>query len=176
MTDDPAALLPYRKGAGIVLFNRDGKVFVGRRISRRRAKNNAGWQMPQGAIDGAETPREAVFRELAEETGTDKAEIIAESPRWLSYDLPPDRMGRSWGGKYRGQTQKWFALRFTGSDEDFNLEATAKPEFSEWKWVGIDELLPLIVGFKRGVYEAVVAEFRHLARPWGQGSGGRDGG
>lgn len=166
MTNDPADALPYRKAVGIVLFSRAGQVFVGRRIVRRRIKDNAGWQMPQGAIDGAETPREAVLRELAEETGTAKAEIIAESAQWLSYDLPPDRMGRSWGGRFRGQTQKWFALRFTGSDMDFNLEATRKPEFSDWKWVAIDDLLLLIVDFKRDVYKAVVEEFRHLAKPW----------
>jgi putative (di)nucleoside polyphosphate hydrolase len=166
VSNDRATGLPYRKGVGIMLFNPAGLVFVGRRISKRRAKDNAGWQMPQGAIDGGETPREAALRELAEETGTTKAEIIAESVHWLSYDLPPERMGRSWGGRYRGQTQKWFALHFTGTDDDFDLEASKKPEFSEWKWVAIDEILPLIVGFKRAVYEAVVEEFRHLACPW----------
>jgi putative (di)nucleoside polyphosphate hydrolase len=119
--------------------------------------------MPQGGIDVGETPRQAVLRELAEETGTDKAEIIAESRDWYSYDLPPDLADRVWGGRYRGQRQKWFALAFTGRDSDIDLEASDKPEFSAWKWMPLAQLPRLIVPFKRRLYEAVAAEFADLA-------------
>ena len=121
------------------------------------------WQMPQGGIDDGETPVMAVMRELAEETGTDKADIIAETKGWLTYDLPDDLMGVSWGGRYRGQTQKWFALRFTGVDADFDLNAADKPEFTDWKWVAMAELPRLAVPFKRRLYDEILAEFQELA-------------
>jgi putative (di)nucleoside polyphosphate hydrolase len=121
------------------------------------------WQMPQGGIDPGETPREAAMRELCEETGTDKAEIIAESRVLHRYDLPVEIAGRMWGGRFRGQKQIWFAMRFTGEDIDINL-ATEHPEFDVWEWVAADELPGLIVPFKRAIYIAILEEFReHLA-------------
>ena len=148
----------YRPSAGIMLLDRRGRVFVAQRIDTP----DDAWQMPQGGIDPGESPRDAALRELREELGTGKAEIIAESARWLSYDFPPALAGKLWQGRFRGQRQKWFALRFTGEDRDINLQ-TADPEFSAWKWVAIDELPALIVEFKRAIYDQVVAEFRHLA-------------
>ena len=151
--------LPYRKGVGAMLFNAEGKVFVARRIN----SPGQAWQMPQGGIDRGERPAQAVLRELAEEIGTDKAEIVAKSSRWFSYDLPGQRVGKVWKGKYRGQKQRWFALRFTGVDSDIALGAAPHPEFSDWKWVAIETLPETIVAFKREVYERLVTEFRPLA-------------
>jgi len=147
----------YRRGVGIMLLNRDGKVFVGRRIDQEEEA----WQMPQGGIDRGETPRDAAFRELREETGTDKADVVAESKGWLTYDLPGALRGRLWRGRYVGQKQKWFAMRFQGRDGDIDL-ATHHPEFSAWRWVGHDQLVTLIVPFKRALYGDVLAEFAHL--------------
>ena len=163
MGNEDAAKRPYRRCVGALLFNAEGLVFVG----RRRDTREDAWQMPQGGIDGDETPEKAVFRELDEEIGTANAEIIAESRGWLSYDLPDEIAGRLWGGRYRGQEQKWFALRFTGRDADIDLGEGADAEFSDWKWVPIDDLPGLIVPFKRPIYEAVVNQFRHLVGPAG---------
>jgi putative (di)nucleoside polyphosphate hydrolase len=146
----------YRPAVGIMLLNRRGRVFVARRIDMART---SAWQMPQGGIDPGETPRQAAVRELAEEIGTGKAEIVAESSRWLSYDLPAPLAATVWGGRYRGQRQKWFAMRFTGCDADIDL-ATAHPEFDAWRWVTPDELPGLIVSFKRRLYIDILAEFR----------------
>ena len=143
-----------------MLFNRDGHVFVGKRIDQTLE----GWQMPQGGIDEGETPRDAVFRELEEEIGTRNAEILREHPDWLKYDLPPRLVGLSLRGRYRGQTQKWFAMRFLGEDSEINL-ATSHPEFSHWRWAPIEDLLRLIVPFKRDTYTKVIAAFRDLAKP-----------
>ena len=153
--------LPYRKGVGAMLFNAEGKVFVARRIN----SPGQAWQMPQGGIDRGERPAQAVLRELEEEIGTDKAEIVAKSSRWFSYDLPAQRLGKVWKGKYRGQKQRWFALRFTGGDGDIDLNASGHPEFNDWKWVDIDDLVRLIVPFKRAIYKEIVAEFHHLVGP-----------
>lgn len=148
----------YRAGVGLMLLNRANLVFVARRIDTP----GDAWQMPQGGIDSGETPRQAALRELAEEIGTARAEIIGESREWLSYDLPPELRGGSWGGRYRGQRQKWFALRFLGTDADIDL-ATETPEFLDWKWVPMVDLPRLIVPFKRDLYERLVAEFAYLA-------------
>jgi len=150
--------LPYRPCVGAMLINAAGRVFVAKRI------DNPGdaWQMPQGGIDEGENPAKAVMRELQEEIGTDKAEIIAESDRWRDYDLPDELIGKLWGGKYRGQRQKWFALKFLGVDDDINIDAHETPEFSDWKWVEIDEVINLIVPFKRTLYGDIVSEFRPL--------------
>ena len=150
--------LPYRSCVGAMLVNAVGRVFVAKRID----SPGDAWQMPQGGIDEGEDPAKAVMRELQEETGTDKAEIIAESDRWRAYDLPDELIGRLWGGKYRGQRQKWFALKFLGEDNDIDIEANETPEFSDWKWVEIDEVVNLIVPFKRALYRDIVSEFRRL--------------
>jgi putative (di)nucleoside polyphosphate hydrolase len=150
--------LPYRRGVGIVLVNARGKVFVGERTGVPGA-----WQMPQGGIDKGETPRRAAFREMLEEIGTDKAEIIAVTNRWLRYDLPNPVAKKSWRGKYRGQEQKWFLMRFTGTDRDINV-ATKHPEFVAWKWMAFTRLPKVIVPFKRALYEQVVAEFAPLVK------------
>lgn len=153
MTVDVSAL-PYRPCAGIMLINSEDKVFVARRIDT----DLDAWQMPQGGIDDGEDPRQAAVRELMEEIGTDKADIIAESVGWIPYDLPADLVGKVWKGKYRGQTQKWFLMRFLGQDSDINI-ATEHPEFNAWQWVPLADVPRLIVPFKRDVYERVVAEF-----------------
>ena len=150
------AELPYRRGVGVALINDAGKVFVAERIDTPGA-----WQMPQGGIDKGETPRRAARRELQEEIGTAKAKIIAESKRWLRYDLPPDLVGKVWRGKYAGQEQKWFLMRFTGEDSDIDL-ATEHPEFRAWKWIAFRQLPRTIVGFKRKIYRQVVEEFESL--------------
>lgn len=149
----------YRPCVGLMLLNAAGHVFIGRRIDTANA-----WQMPQGGVDPGEEPRVAALRELREETGTDRAEILAESPIWRPYDLPARLGSRIWGGRYRGQAQKWFALRFTGADADIDL-ATGHPEFDAWRWIPVERLVQLVVPFKRDVYREVVEEFRHLAVP-----------
>jgi putative (di)nucleoside polyphosphate hydrolase len=157
----PLDELPYRPCAGIMLANMQGKIFVGQRMDR--LEGTGAWQMPQGGIDKGEDPRTAGLRELAEETAVTSAEIIAESSHWYNYDLPEHLIGKSWTGKYRGQTQKWLALRFTGDDTEIDLAPLGhKQEFDQWRWARMDELIELIVPFKRQVYEQVIAEFRHL--------------
>lgn len=145
--------LPYRSGVGIMLINNNGQVFAGKRID---AKAEA-WQMPQGGIDEGEEVLVAAFREMEEEIGTNKAELIYESEGWYDYDLPEDLVSKLWKGKFRGQRQKWFALRFTGVDADINI-ATKHPEFCEWRWVDMDKLPDLIVPFKRELYIAIISE------------------
>ena len=154
MAEGDARALPYRACVGIYLFDRRGHVFVGERDDMPGA-----WQMPQGGIDPGETPALAARRELWEEVGTTAAEIVAESKDWLAYDLPNHLIGRVWGGRYRGQSQKWFAFRFLGLDSDIVLDATGHPEFVAWRWVAPAELAALTVAFKRAVYQRVVTEF-----------------
>ena len=150
----------YRPAVGIMLVNPAGLAFIGRRIDMPAGL--AAWQMPQGGIDPGESPREAAFRELEEEVGTDKAEILAETEGWLHYDLPSDIASRMWSGRWRGQRQKWFLMRFTGEDSDIN-PATEHPEFDAWEWVEPQRLPDLIVPFKRQLYCDLLAEFReHL--------------
>ncbi len=154
---DPA----YRRNVGIMLLDAAGRAWVGQRIDTPGA-----WQMPQGGIDAGETPRDAVLRELEEEIGTAKAEILFESAGWFAYDFPPDIQRKAGRGHFRGQAQRWFALRFTGEDADIRID-THEPEFSAWRWVERAALPRLIVGFKRPVYEAVVEEFEPLLRAYG---------
>lgn len=146
----------YRAGVGIMLYNRAKKIFVAQRLD----KISEAWQMPQGGIDANETPRQALWRELMEEVGTNKAVLIAESARWLTYDLPATLQPHIWGGRFKGACQKWFLLRFDGTDSDINIDGVgASKEFSAWRWVDRQELVTLIVPFKRSLYETVVAEF-----------------
>jgi len=161
MTDDSIIPPPdgYRRGVGLMMFNAAGLIFTGRRIDTKIEA----WQMPQGGIDPGETPRDAAFRELLEETGTNDAEIIAESGRWRSYDFPAELQVKVWNGKYRGQTQKWFALRFLGQDSDINING-AEPEFGSWCWSSLDDLPRQIVGFKRELYVEITLEFGDLIR------------
>lgn len=146
--------LPYRPCVGVMLVNAAGQVFVAQRLDTPGA-----WQMPQGGIDEGETPTVAALRELKEEIGTDRAEILAETTDWLRYDLPDHLVGKVWKGRFRGQTQKWLLARFVGTDADIDL-ATDHPEFDAWRWIAPDDLPGLIVPFKRPIYEAVLAEFR----------------
>ena len=153
---DPAL---YRRNVGIMLINGARRIFVAQRIDTPGA-----WQMPQGGIDEGEAPEEAALRELEEEIGTRKAVILGESTGWLRYDLPEHLSGKLWGGRYRGQAQKWFAARFTGRDADIDL-ATEHPEFDAWRWADPAEVTQLIVPFKRPIYEAVLAEFAEFIAP-----------
>jgi len=150
--------LPYRPCVGVMLLNPEGLVFVGRRIDQ----TVEGWQMPQGGIDGNETPREAAFRELKDEIGTDKAELLREMDEWLTYDLPQHLLGAALKGRYRGQKQKWVAMRFTGKDSDIDVN-TEEPEFADWRWLAMEALPRLIVPFKRDTYTRVIEAFRDLA-------------
>lgn len=152
--------LPYRPSVGAMLINAQGRVFVAQRLDFP----SQAWQMPQGGIEHGEDPAIAVLRELKEEIGTDKVEIIAQSERWRDYDLPDQLIGVLWGGKYRGQRQKWFILRFLGSDEDIDLESHGEPEFSAWKWVDVEQIVGLIVPFKRAIYADIVSEFRSIIK------------
>jgi putative (di)nucleoside polyphosphate hydrolase len=155
------AKLPYRPCVGVVLMNGEGLVFAGQRLD----SPSAAWQMPQGGIDDGEKPRKAALRELWEETGVteDKVTLVDRTKGWLTYDLPPELLGKVWGGKYRGQKQKWFLYRFHGQDDDIRI-ANDHPEFAAWRWIDADALVEGIVPFKRAVYEQVIAAFRsHLA-------------
>jgi putative (di)nucleoside polyphosphate hydrolase len=162
---DPA----YRPGVGVVLVNRAGLVFVGRRAGLDAADPWA-WQMPQGGIDAGEEPLAAARRELYEETNVSSVSLLAEAPEWFRYDLPADVARKSWKGRYRGQAQKWFAFRFEGEDGEIDIERPGggghKPEFSAWRWVRMAELPGLAIPFRRPVYERVVEVFGGLA---GQG-------
>ncbi len=166
MSPEEIARLPYRRGVGVMLLNRERKVFVAQRIDTPFAA----WQMPQGGIDEGEAPRDAALRELEEEIGTRKAEIIGECGGWLTYDLPHDLVPKIWSGRYRGQSQKWFMLRFLGQDSDIRID-TAEPEFSAWKWAAPDTLADFIVPFKRQLYREILAEFTPLLESVAMGPG-----
>ena len=152
--------LPYRRGVGIMLLNARGDVFVAQRIDMP----SDAWQMPQGGIDEGETPETAAWREMQEETGTRAAVLLAESRGWYRYDLPAELVPRLWKGQYRGQEQKWFAFRFTGTEADIAIDS-AHAEFSAWKWAPMAALPQRIVPFKRQLYAELVVEFGHLAEP-----------
>jgi putative (di)nucleoside polyphosphate hydrolase len=164
-----APSIGYRPCVGIMVLNRDGLVWIGRRPDAKDSPEGAGswWQMPQGGIDADEDPARAAHRELVEETGMTSVQVIAESADWHTYDLPAELQGKVWGGRYRGQRQKWIAMRFLGPDSEVNITPPAglEVEFDMWRWVPASEVTGLIVPFKRAVYERVVAEFAPLARP-----------
>jgi putative (di)nucleoside polyphosphate hydrolase len=149
--------VPYRPAVGMMLLNRDGLVFVGKRIDQTQEA----WQMPQGGIDDGENPEAAALRELEEEIGTRNVKILREHPDWLLYDLPPHLIGVAWEGRYRGQRLKWVAMRFLGHDREIRV-ATAHAEFSEWKWLKSADVLRLVVPFKREVYAAALDAFDDL--------------
>ncbi len=149
----------YRRGVGIMLINLRTEIFV----ARRNDIPGEAWQMPQGGIDGGETPKQAAFRELKEEIGTDNAEVIAESKHWFYYDLPAELAKKAWGGRWRGQRQKWFVMLFKGEDAEINL-ATAHPEFDAWRWVAVHELETLPVSFKKPLYASLLGEFATIFR------------
>ena len=159
MSEAEIQALPYRPCVGIMLLNPAGLVFAGQRLDNPEPA----WQMPQGGIDKGEKPKDAALRELWEETGVtaDLVEKIAKTEDWLTYDLPDELIGKVWGGKYRGQQQRWFLFRFLGTDDQVRIE-TDHPEFDRWQWSRADEMLASIVPFKRAVYDQVVKEFR----PW----------
>jgi 8-oxo-dGTP pyrophosphatase MutT (NUDIX family) len=148
----------YRRGVGIMLVNARCEIF----IARRNDIAGDAWQMPQGGVDRGETPRAAAYRELREEIGTDKVEVIAQSRDRLYYDLPEDIIAKFWGGRWKGQRQKWFLMRFRGVDADINLEATTHPEFNSWRWASIEELETLVISFKKKLYLSVIDQFRSL--------------
>lgn len=161
---EKSLIAAYRPCVGVMLLNAEGLAWIGRRFDKQNDEGKGHWwQMPQGGIDGNEDPALAASRELAEETAITSAEIIAETPEWYKYDLPGHLIGKSWKGKYRGQTQKWFAMRFLGDDSEINLAPPGhKQEFDAWRWARMDEMLDLIVPFKKPVYEQVIKAFRHL--------------
>ena len=159
----------YRPCAGVVLFNDDGLVFAGRRTDTRPAA----WQFPQGGIRPGEAPETAALRELAEETGTDRAFIVQAVDGWLTYDLPGDLRSRIWGGRYRGQAQKWFLARFVGKDGEIDIGVGDPPEFDAWRWMPLSDVAAQIVPFKRDVYAALVAAFAaRIARETASGPNG----
>jgi putative (di)nucleoside polyphosphate hydrolase len=164
----PYASLPYRPCVGVMVLNRDGLAFIGRRTDGpEHVDLTHVWQMPQGGIDKGEDPWPAALRELQEETSITSVKKLAEVPDWLAYDLPKDIADHVWKGRYRGQTQKWYALRFTGDESEINiLEPVGghKPEFVEWRWEPMRNLPDLVIGFKRDVYQKVVTAFAHLVK------------
>lgn len=160
--------LPYRPCAGVAVFNSQGLVFVGRRAGGpEHVDATHVWQMPQGGIDEGEDPYKAALRELYEETDIKSVQKLGEIADWLAYDIPRDLIGQAWGGKYRGQKQKWYALRFSGEEREINVTAPAgghRPEFIDWQWVSLRDVPDLVVPFKRDTYARVVREFENFAK------------
>ena len=160
--------LPYRPCAGMMVLNRDGLVFVGRRVDGpEHVDVTHVWQMPQGGLDPDEDPYKGALRELAEETNITSVKLLGESRDWFAYDLPPDVAKTAWRGRYRGQKQKWYALRFTGDEREIDIANPAgghEPEFVEWRWEPARNLPDLVIPFKRKTYESVLAEFQHLLK------------
>ena len=163
----PYESLPYRPCVGLMVINRDGHVFIGRRSNGpEHVDATHAWQMPQGGVDEGEDTYDAALRELYEETNIRSVEKLAEMPEWLCYDIPREIAGQAWKGRYRGQTQKWYALRFTGKDSEIDIAHPPgghKPEFVDWRWEAMDKLPALIIPFKRPVYDRVVKEFAKFA-------------
>ncbi|SRR5579884_1642496 len=160
--------LPYRPCVGVMLLNRNGLAFIGRRIGGpEHVDPTHAWQMPQGGIDPGEDPWSAALRELREETNVESVERLGEIAGWLTYDIPREIVGQAWKGRYRGQAQKWFAMRFVGPDSEIDVAHPAgavEAEFSNWRWERMQAIPDLVVPFKRAVYERVVREFQHLGR------------
>lgn len=162
--------LPYRKGVGMLVFNREGKVWIGRRLMTFSYANtdvSKLWQLPQGGIDEGENPLDAARRELYEETGIRSIKLIKEAQDWFYYDFPQELVGHVLGSKYRGQTQKWFAFQFIGENSEIAINPPPdgnKAEFNQWKWVNLEELPSLVISFKKHVYMQVVSEFRNSFR------------
>ncbi|MCW9046112.1 MAG: RNA pyrophosphohydrolase [Alphaproteobacteria bacterium] len=159
LTKKQQAKLPFRRGVGIMLFNKKGQIFVAQRLDTSGA-----WQMPQGGLDKGEKPKKAALREMKEEIGTDKGKIVGKTRKWLSYDLPPHVVHLVWKGRHRGQKQRWYAVKFTGKDKDINLNHTNRPEFDRWKWVSVDDLVNDIVPFKRKLYKKIVADLKKYVK------------
>jgi putative (di)nucleoside polyphosphate hydrolase len=158
--------LPLRPNVGACLFNREGLVLIGRRADQPAGESAVGaWQLPQGGLDPGEDPEEAVLRELSEEVGTRNAAVMGRMPEWLDYDLPAHLVGKALGGRYRGQTQLWFALRFLGTDSEIRLDADKHQEFSDWRWVPLGEVPAIAVTFRRPIYERLAREFAGYAVP-----------
>jgi putative (di)nucleoside polyphosphate hydrolase len=149
----------YRLGIGIVLINQEGKILIGKRFDSH--DDYPAWQMPQGGIDGKEAPKEAMYREAMEEIGTNNFKIIAESANWLSYDFPEEFIKMAYNGMFVGQKQKWFLLKFLGTDSEININ-TENREFTDWKWIDISDLEGIIIDFKKPLYANIVKEFKPL--------------
>ena len=157
MSSNKSKNLPLRLGVGIVLLNSDNKVFVGKRIDNPVNF----WQLPQGGVDKNEDLLSAANRELKEETSVKSTKLIKEIDNWLTYDLPNNLLGKIWEGKYRGQKQKWFIMRFVGNEEEINIK-TENAEFKEWKWIDVNQLINVVVSFKLDVYKSIVKELNIL--------------
>ena len=158
--------MPYRRCVGVVVFNAAGKVWAGRRIIDSETPMSHRWQLPQGGIDKGEDTLLAARRELFEETGIQTVELLAESAKWLNYDLPDEILGTGLKGKYRGQTQKWFAFRFQGDESEINISEPpdgAEPEFDKWEWKNLRQMADLVVPFKRELYLDVISEFEKFS-------------
>ena len=171
MSDDDASLDAYRPCVGIMIINRDGRVWMGLRADAPGDAEGPGdwWQMPQGGIDKGEEPEAAALRELYEETGIKSAEILGRTDGWLLYDLPKEIQANAWGGRYKGQKQVWYAIRFTGADGEINIDPPAgldhDKEFDDWQWTPIDQVVDRVVSFKKDVYSQVVEQLGKFARP-----------
>ena len=160
----------YRPCVGLCVFNPAGRVFLGRRrVGPETGNLDHAWQMPQGGIDRGETPLQAAFRELYEETNIRSVALLGEAEEWLSYDLPAPLAGQAWRGRYRGQTQRWFAFRFLGEESEIDVTRPGggrhKPEFSGWRWERLERVAELVIPFKRAVYQQVAADFARFAEP-----------